>query len=67
MNTVADKSVKPKSRNLSINWNDMSIREKDRQMEQFIGNSSQSTDSNSEVMGEAISLTEIGSTSSGKE
>ena len=39
MNSVADTAEKPKSRNLSVNWYDMNIREKERQMEQFIGNS----------------------------
>ena len=53
------------SRNLSVNWYDISIREKERQMVQFIGNSKVRRDSN--VLEEAISLTEIGSTSSGKE
>ena len=46
----------------------MKIREKERQMWQVIGNSQvRSSDSNSEVMEGAISLKEIGSTSSGKE
>ena len=35
MNTAADIAGKPKSRNLSVNWYDMSIREKERQMGQF--------------------------------
>ena len=39
INSVADAAVKPKSRNLPVDWYDMSIREKERQMEQFIGNS----------------------------
>ena len=39
MNTSTDTSGKPKSRNLSVNWYDMSIREKGRQVGQFIGNS----------------------------
>ena len=48
MNSVADTAGKPKSRNLSVNWYDMNIREKERQMEQFIGNSKvQSSNSNS--------------------
>ena len=68
MNSVMDTSWKPKSRNLSVNWRDMKIREKERQMGQFIRNSQvQSSDPNSEFIEGAISLTEIGSTSSGKE
>ena len=43
MNTVADTTGKPKSRNLSVNWYDMRIREKERQMEQFIGNAQKSS------------------------
>ena len=39
MNTVTDTSGKPKSRNLSVNWYDMNIREKERQMVQFVGHS----------------------------
>ena len=39
MNSVMDTRVKPKSRNLSVNWFDMSIHERERQMVQFIGNS----------------------------
>ena len=68
MNSVMDTSGKPKSRNLLVNWYDMSIREKERQMVQIIGNSKvQRSVSNSEVTEEASSLTETGSTSSGKE
>ena len=68
MNSVTDTSGKPKSRNLSVNWCDVSIREKERPIGQFIGNSQvQSSQSDSNVIEEAISLTEIGSISSGKE
>ena len=45
----------------------MNIREKERQMGQFIGHSQvQSSNSNSNLKEEAISFTEIGSNSSGK-
>ena len=67
MNTVADTAGKPKSGNLSVNRYKMRFRENERQMEQFIGKSdvqSSSTDSKKE---EAVSLTEIGSTSSTQE
>ena len=37
MNSFTDTSGKPKSRNLSVSWYDMKIREKERQMEQLIG------------------------------
>ena len=37
LSTITDTSGKPKSRNLTVNWCDMSIREKERQMGQFIG------------------------------
>ena len=68
MNSVMDTSGKPKSRNLSVNWYDMKFREKERQMAQFIGISQfQSSESKSEVMEGTIALTEIGSTSSGKD
>ena len=53
---------------LSVNWYDMRIREKERQMEQSIGKSKvRSSESDSNAIEEAISLTEVGSTSSGKE
>ena len=46
----------------------MKFREKERQMAQFIGISQfQSSESKSEVMEGTIALTEIGSTSSGKD
>ena len=38
MTTVTDTNEKPKSRNLSVNWYDTNIREKELQMEQFIRN-----------------------------
>ena len=59
MNTVADTAAKPKSRNLSVIWYDMSIRENEIQMVQFTGKSLvQSSQSDSKKMEEAVSVTE---------
>ena len=58
MNTVTDTSGKPKSRNLSVHWYDMSTHEKERQMGQFLQIQVQSSNSDSKVIEEAISLTD---------
>ena len=66
MHSVTDTGGKPKSRNLSVNWYDMSIREKERQTEQFIRNSCPMLKLQVRSNGGAFPLTVIKSTSPGK-
>ena len=68
MDSVMDASGKPKSRNLSANWYDMSIREKERQMVAIHWKfTSPKLDFEFRSDGGSNLLTESGSTSSGNE